>query len=347
MIWIAILTKRQFKNPFLLALVILLPVTIIFSGTSSKKDSSSGYNVGLYIDGNSDFAKTIVDNLVNSDESFHFIKFDDVEEMKSMVISENIICGYVIPYDIREKLTSNEKEKCITTYKIPASTLQPAVNELLYAELIKLQGYYLLEDYISKSEYFNGVDCIDDVFAYYEKYLVGDETIKINYEEYGADGLIANEDLDVKFTFPIRGIMCVLVFLAGLFGSVLYLKDQENGVFQTITKGYQVVLGFFYPLIPALVFSFTMLVSMMCSSEHLGAFYELSRLVVYAFLITVFCFLLTLITRKSKTLSSCIPVILLCSLVFCPIFVNIELYFPIARYIQVLFMPFYYLKGFV
>lgn len=347
--WLTILTKRQLANPFFLALLIILPLTALISDNFSSKDNNNGYVAGLYIDGETDdiFADTVVNNLINANESIRFIKFNDVENMKEKIISEELICGYVIPHNIRELLSGDDKEDCITSYKIPASTLQPAANEIVYAELIKLQGYTIMEDYMHSSGQFPDDKYIEEAFEYYEEYLTGNETIRIDYEEYGTDKIIDAKEIKTGLVFPVRGIMSVLVFLAGLFGSVLYLKDKENGVFQTITKGYQNILGIIYPFIPAFLFGVAMTVSVISSDNHKAVGMEIICMLGFVLGITLFAFLLTIIARKSRILGSCIPVILLCCLVFCPIFINLKLYLPVTEYVQKLFVPYYYLIRFM
>lgn len=347
--WLTILTKRQLANPFFLALLIILPLTTLISDNFTSKDKNTGYIAGLYIDGKGDdiFADTVVNNLINAHESIRFVKFNDIEYMKEKIISEELICGYVIPHNIRELLSGDDKEGSITSYKIPASTLQPAANEIVYAELIKLQGYSIIEDYMHSSGQFPDDKYIEEAFEYYEEYLMGNDTIRIDYEEYGTDKIIDAKEISGGLVFPVRGIMSVLVFLAGLFGSVLYLKDKENGVFQTITKGYQNVLGIIYPFIPAFLFGAAMIVSVISSDNHKAVGMEIICMLGFVLAITLFAFLLTILTKKSRLLGSCIPVIMLCSLVFCPVFINLELYLPAAGFVQKLFVPYYYLKQFM
>lgn len=347
--WLKILTKRQLANPFFLALLIILPLTALISDNFSSKDKNTGYIAGLYIDGESDdiFADTVVNNLVNANDSIRFVKFNNVEDMKEKIISEELICGYVIPHNIRKLLSGDDKEGSITSYMIPASTLQPAANEIVYAELIKMQGYSIIKDYMHSSGQFPDDKYIEEAFEYYEEYLTGNETIRIDYEEYGTDKIIDAKEISTGLVFPVRGIMSVLVFLAGLFGSVLYLKDKENGVFQTITKGYQNILRILYPFIPAFLFGMAMMVSVIASDNHKSVGTEIICMFCFILGITLFAVLLTLLTKKSRILSSCIPVILLCSLVFCPVFINLELYLPAVGYVQKLFVPYYYLIRFM
>ena len=64
--WLHILVKRQFKNPFLIVMLVLIPVTAFIISLVPEKGKESGYIAGLYVEGTSedDFANEIVDNLV-------------------------------------------------------------------------------------------------------------------------------------------------------------------------------------------------------------------------------------------------------------------------------------------
>ncbi len=348
--WLHILLKRQFKNPFLIVMLVLIPVTAFIISLVPEKEKESGYIAGLYVEGTSedDFAGEIVDNLVAGHDSIRFVRFDDLESMRKSVTTEDIICGYVIPADIKYKLSSEEDAKgCITSYILPASSLQPAINELVYAELIRLYGYYLMDNYMSTSDIFPKGDYTSEAFKYYEKYLASDETIHIIYEEYGTGRKIESDIKNASFTFPVRGILSILVFLSGMYGCVLFLKDNENGIFQTITGNMRTMVRFMYIMIPTVLFGICEVLTIFISGNAAAPGKELCGMLIYIILITVFCFILISVVRKSKILSACISVILLCSLVFCPVFINADIYIPAIKYVQKLFMPYYYLKFFM
>lgn len=348
--WLHILVKRQFKNPFLIVMLVLIPVTAFIISLVPEKEKESGYIAGLYVEGTSedDFADEIVDNLVAGHDSIRFVRFDDIASMRESVTAEDIICGYVIPADIKDKLSSEDEAKgCITSYILPASSLQPAINELVYAELIRLYGYYLMDNYMSTSDIFPKGDYTSEAFEYYEKYLVSDETIHVIYEEYGTGRKIESDIKNASFTFPVRGILSILVFLSGMYGCVLFLKDKENGIFQTVTGNMRTMVRFMYIMIPTVLFSICEVLTLFISVNAVAPGKELCGMLIYIILITIFCSILISIVRKSKILSACIPVILLCSLVFCPVFINADIYIPAIKYVQKLFMPYYYLKFFM
>lgn len=347
-IWLSLLFKRQFKNPLLILLLLLIPITAFISlNTNSSTDKKRTYVAGLYIaGGESEFATNMVNSLVASDEIVRFVAYENENEMKLDLIRENIICGYVIPYNLKEVLSSANSSGCIKSYILPASTLQASINELVYAELIKLQGYQMMTDAMNLSPSFEGDKYANDAVKKYEYYLQGDEVFHINYEVYNVDGSLTKSDVPTTFQFPIREILSIMIFLSGLFGCVLFMRDREEGIFQTITGSFNIYLRVLYIIIPTFAFAISSLLAFAISGITINVSKELSVMLLYILLITVFCLILMLITRKSKVLSSCIPVILLCCLVFCPVFINVADYIPATKYIQRLFIPFYYLKMF-
>ena len=102
-----------------------------------------------------------------------------------------------------------------------------------------------------------------------------------------------------------------------------------------------------YIMIPTVLFGICEVLTIFISGNAAAPGKELCGMLIYIILITVFCFILISVVRKSKILSACIPVILLCSLIFCPVFINADIYIPAIKYVQKLFMPYYYLKFFM
>jgi ABC-2 type transport system permease protein len=81
------------------------------------------------------------------------------------------------------------------------------------------------------------------------------------------------------------------------------------------------------------------------TSASLGK--EAGGMVLYVLAILIFDLILLGITRTSKTMSACIPILLLCCIVFCPIFIDVGMYFAPARHIQKIFLPYHYMNFFL
>ena len=75
-------------------------------------------------------------------------------------------------------------------------------------------------------------------------------------------------------------------------------------------------------------------------------FVELKALCVYFIVLQIYSRCLKLLIKKSETVYELMPVLVLGSLLFCPVFIRIETYLPAAALLQKLFPVSYYLNLF-
>lgn len=347
--WFIILAKRQLTSPLFIALMLIFPIAIFAITKIPSSEDSSRYTVGLYIENNSDdaFANSLVNALTESSDFVDFIKYEDRIEMENNIIDEHLVCGYIIPDDMPERLKYLDITGCITVLSLPSSTLQLSINEIVYAELIKYHGYNILDNYLNVSQNFPEGDYHDEVFELYDHYINGERLLQVNLQTCAPNGSLQPGELTDSFTFPIRGLLAIMIFLAGLFGCVLWQKDNESGVFQTITGNYRRITKLVYIVIPTLFFGISSLLTLILSKDCATFGREVLGMLLYVIAIMIFNLVLMSITRTSKILSACIPVLLLCCIIFCPIFIDVGMYFTPAKYIQKVFLPYHYMNFFL
>lgn len=353
--WFLLLTKRQLKNIFFLILLLLLPIVSLAIKNVPKKESSVTYNVGLYISNTENnnkadaMALSFVNGLMSANESITFIQYFDEELLKKEIINEKLICGYVIPEALSDNIKTLNFKSAFSVYKLPATSLSAAVNDIFYAELIKWAGYQLIQNEYIKFPVLAEYSSLKDIFDTYNVYLKSDETVQINYHKIESDNSFSNiEDIsdDNRVRFPLRGVLSIFVLIAGLFGSFLYMYDRENGVLQTVSHSFSKALSFLYAFIPGLLIGISACIAITISSENTGILRESGIMLLYVITTALLSMLFAFATRKSQTLGACIPVLIMLSLVFCPIFINLCQYFSAAKYMQRLFLPYYYMSFF-
>lgn len=347
--WLFILAKRQLKNPFLLIMLALIPAICLTSEFMNSSQSDSSYTAGMYVDGDDEISKELAGNLLKRESTFEFVIYNDPDKMIRDVKNSTLICGYIFPDDLKDKTTDKDCTDSIIVYSPTSSSVQGAINEVVYSELIRIQGRYIITDYVDSKEVFNDsdVDYSEELLESYNNYLNSDVTFHIAFSKYGIDGIKEIEDTNIHVAFPIRGILAILVYLAGMFGSVMWMRDNEKGIFATLTVGYQRLCRILYAFIPVILFGIMMLVSLAASGQLMSIANELGAMLVLIVLSAAFAVLMTYITRTSHTYAACIPILLLCALLFCPVFFNAGNYVPAARFVEKLFVPYYYLELFV
>ncbi len=348
--WIYILTKRQLKNPLLLVLLLIVPLAAWGISFIPDMKNTLTYSVGLYSEGDDELADKLIASLENHNNSdIEFFKYDSLDKAYKDVKNKTLTCTYVFPSDLTQKLSGSDYKHSIKVVRQPGNDIQTSINEIVYSDLIRLEGYNIISDYLVSEGLLDLSDeaSVKELFDYYDYYTASSETFHIDFETYGKSGLSTAVETGTSISFPLRGILSVLVFLSGLFGSVIWLKDNEKGIFATLSLNYKILCRILYIVIPTMLFALSMLVTIAVSNNFVSVKREIPAMLLLILLITVFCILLVLIVKNSKNFTACIPVILLGCLIFCPVFINAANYIPAVRYINKIFVPYYYLCMFM
>lgn len=346
--WLFLLTKRTIKNPLLIILLVLMPFLAFAVNLLPSFHTNVSYEAGIYLDGEDEFSKQLCNALTESDGIFTFVEYDDLDRMYDDVKLNKINCGYIFPDDLIQRSELSQYNDCILAICQPGQTMQPAVNEFVYAELIKLQNYGIITNYVTSAGLFSSTDtdALEELIEYYEHYTKSDETFHILLKTYGTAGLSDKEYNTESISFPIRGILAIMVFLAGMFGSVTYMIDREKGIFQTLNNKYKMLCRILYAAIPAILFSISALITLKFSGIFISFAKEIPAMLLLIAITIVFCQFMIFITRKSGIYIAAIPGILIGCLIFCPVFIQASKYIPAASFIEKLFVPFYYLNLF-
>lgn len=349
--WIYIISKSILKNPLLIILIVCIPLFAVIIGMYGSEDSDSGYKAGIYLekDNNDETALMLADNLLNSDGAVGFKSYDSLDDMYRDVMSEKIVCGYIFPDTLSYMGVDEDCDDTFYIIKQSGSSIQAAINELIYSRLIRIQGYDIITDYMISENIFKETDTesIKELTELYEEFLDGSETFNVIFETYGVTGLEETDGSATTIAFPVRGILSILIFLAGLLGGVMYLHNREKGVFEALSSNYRIFCHVLYIAIPIVLFALSVLLTLGVSGNFTTPVIELPAMLLYIIIAALFCYAFTLLIKKSSTLTACIPVLMLGCLIFCPVFINASSYFPAASVIEKLFMPYYYLNLFM
>lgn len=349
MTWLTIITKHLLKNPLIPAFVLLIPIICVISSVYRSDSAQDVYRAGIYVDGDDEAAVELAQALYKYEGSYEFIEYKDIDELYKDVKNSYLISGFVFPDDLGEKAADVNCEDAILVIQQPSNSIQGSINEIVYSKLIAIEGRTIITSHIDSLGLFDMTDTeyTDRLMDYYNKYLQSDVTFHLLYKTYGINGINESDASIGRVTFPLRGILSILVFLSALFGSVTYMKDIEKGCFCSVSGGRRAMCRFIYPLIPSVLFGIMTLISLGISGNLNTFGVEAAAMLMLIALSSIFAALMTFITRKSSVFITCIPMLLLGCLVFCPVFINAGSYIPAARFVEKIFMPYYYLELFM
>lgn len=378
-IWFILSCKRRLKKLSFLLILLVLPVASYFLRELEKEEGQE-VRIAVYAAGAFSRLPGQLAGAISGTEAerpleqmlakeltereggglFRFYLCDREEQVKEEVASKRAECGYVISEDLRRKLDEKDYRRCIQVYSAPSTVLASLSTEVVAAALMKLYDREIFLDYIVESEDVRqavawlgaaaGADAsgAEEILrsragAVYDKWMGNGSTFRFEYGYRGSRGQVPEEKPRV---FPVRGLVAVYLFLVGLYSAVLVGEDQARGLFLPLPgprRRLCALAALAAPVSLAAVSAFGALKAGGCLVEP-GR--ELAVMGVYLAAVCIFSAAMKVVCRKPQVLCCGIPVFLVGSLLFTPVFLDIGQFFPALGWVEKLFLPSYYLRAF-
>ena len=174
----------------------------------------------------------------------------------------------------------------------------------------------------------------------YRNYMNSDSVFRLSVNNTGAyHGTTDSVDL-----FPVHAFTGFLLFLSSLVGLLVYLKDQDDHIYDRVSKRKRLrfcLTGILANITPVWLIS---VVTLYLYEQPEAILPFLLKMSGYVLLCLLFAFICLLIFRHYKPFVSALPVLVICTLIFSPIFLHLEDYAPILRYLSYLFPPTFFRK---
>ena len=148
--WIYLLCKHILKMPVIFILLLIIPaVTLTFRllpGSASQTDIYAG----IYFESNDDPAtiqlKTML--LSSGESSFSFVEYADHDVLENDVMSGKLECAYIFTDKFSKALSGGKYKNSVEVIKSPSTIMLNAINEIVFAAIVRMSGYTVLDDYI-------------------------------------------------------------------------------------------------------------------------------------------------------------------------------------------------------
>ena len=337
--------KRAVKKPFILLLLLLLPLgTGAFRQAEHQDDGK--ISIALFT-GENEFNNAVAETLMKGENAFYFYTAESEESLREDVAAGRAECGYIFPEDFKERLEAEDYRRSVRLAVSPATVTAELSSEVVFAGIFEVYGRLLLEEYARTGAAFEELRILseeDEVWRelepLYNGYLSDGSTFSFEYET--VNGGILKENA-IMAVFPARGIGAVLIFVMGLAAAVVAGEDEKRGLFAAVGTGRRRQLQL--AEISAFVFLGILSagISLMVSGGQRGIFTEVTLLAAYGCMTVIFSFALLAVLKNPLAVAGTIPFFILGSLAACPVFADLSVYVPVLGIIRYLFLPWYYL----
>ncbi len=349
-LWQFMLNKRLLHKKEFLILLCLIPLLVVGMTLISKEDSGVVTVLLCMEDEKDTLSVEIIAGMLEEDSIIQY-KLVNKEEAYSAVRSGNADCAWIFREDFQNKLIGTfaggeEEEKPVIVVAQEDNVALQLARTKLYGNIFPKLAFLLCEDYL-ETEVFEGEPIsAEKLQEYYKSNAVEGGLVQVVY--------VAPDELDdlskatVKgkqesFSYlltPIRGLLMILLIVAGLVVTMYYMQDGERGMFAWIPVHKRRWLLYSYVLGAVTDTAVVVLLSLMISEGKVLSLREFLVFILYIPVTAVFCEFVKIICCKKENLAKSIPLLSIAMLGLCPVFLNLGRGF-VPQY---LFPPTYYLR---
>lgn len=338
-LWLWLLTKRLYKKPAFLAILVLIPV-LTFCYQAATQGESGVMTIAIAQEGQDPLAQTIMDDLVGSSQLFSYRICDSDVQAQLLVSTGKADAAWIFPENMEEKMAAFledpdadnalvrvvQREENVA-HMLTRERLGGAVYRQLFARvyLQYIRQQFPQMDQVSDEElmeYYDSTHMDGQLFSF--ESITGDAAPQVHY-----------------LLSPIRGILGILVVLCGMAAAMYYKKDSVLGTFGWIPQRLRPATELGCQMVAVVNVSLVSFVTLLVTGLHGNVLLELALLVLYSLCVAVFCMLLRSLVGSVRALGALMPLLVVIMLLVCPVLVDMAK----LRLVQLLLPPTYYLNG--
>ncbi len=350
-LWQYMLNKRLLHKKEFLILLCLIPFLVVGMTLLSKEDSGV-VTVLLSVEDKKDsLVGEILEGMLEEDSIIQY-KLVAKEEAYESIRAGEADCAWIFREDFENKLIGTfaggeEEDKPVIVVAQEDNVALQLARTKLYGNIFPKLAFLLCEDYL-ETEVFDGAPIsVDELQGYYEANAVEGglvQTIYVSPDELSDVSAASGKGEQQRFSYlvtPIRGLLMILIIVAGLVVTMYYMQDGERGMFAWIPVHKRRWLLYSYVLGAVFDTAVVVLLSLIISEGRFLSLRELLVFLVYLPITAVFCEFVKILCRKKEHLAKSIPLLSIAMLGLCPVFLDLgrgfipQYLFPATYYLRV------------
>ena len=343
LIWCALLTKRLYKKPTFVAILILIPLLALGYGLVADEDSGM-VTIALAREDNDDtMAAQIVDNILNSSRLIRFISCESPEDAESLVRTGQADGAWIFEENIQEQVfqfiaSRSRRHAFVRVVEREQTVPLLLAREKLSGEVFECCSRALYLSYIRENVPELAAKSDEQLLSYYDEVAVDGVLFEFSYIDAEKDPGQAQGGYLVT---PVRGMLAVVVVLCGMATAMYYVQDTASGTFAGLAQEKRCFAEWGCQMISAVNVSIAVLISLTFIGSTVGVGRELLIFLLYCLCTALFCMVLRRLAGSLRGLGMLLPLLTVVMLVVCPVFFDLGM----LRRVQYLFPPTYYINA--
>ena len=349
LLWQYMLNKRLLHKKEFLILLCLIPLLIVGMTLVSKEDSGVVRVLLCMEDKGDALAGEIVNDML-AEHSIIQYKQVDKEQAYAEIKAGKADCAWIFRKDFQHKLIATfaggEEDKPVLVVAQEDNVALQLARTKLYGNIFPKLAFLLCEKYLETEVLGGQPISVQELEEYYEANTVEGglvESVFVSPDELSDLSKIPTKSEQENFSYlvaPIRGMLMILIIIAGLVVTMYFLQDEERGMFAWMPLHKHRWLFYSYILGGIVDTAIVVWLGLLISEGKFLSIRESIVFILYIPVTAVFCEFVKNICRKKEHLAKSIPLLSIAMLGLCPVFMNLGRDF-VPQY---LFPPTYYLR---
>lgn len=340
LIWYGLLHKRLLKKIGFLLILLLIPTLTMMTVLTAKEDSGLVHIALSAKEPTDPFAAQVLRELSADSSILRYTQCDTAEEATALVESGKADVAWVLQEDLdgrMDRVAKGEKIPLAEVIYTEDNMFVKASRERLFGGLFSHLSYRIYEAYVLSLDL--------------PAEAITPDTLQETYALFADDGeMVEFQTVDAKvldfsgehyLTSPLRGLLMTVMLLCGLAATLYFRADEQKRVFSNLPTSRRIWVFFGNNAAALSIAGVFVTVALILSGQVASVGGEILLMGLFVLMTTGFCTLLGTVIRSLRTLSLTLPVLLVLTLAFCPIFVNVT----VAPWLQAFLPPYLYLRG--
>ncbi len=342
LLWWGKLTKRLYKKPTFLLILVLIPILTFGYGVAAQEDSGM-LTVVLAREDDDPMAVAVMEELSQSSELILF-KTASAEDAQAQVEAGKADAAWIFTKNMQQKVYEFIAKRSLWNSFVRVIERESNVPVILARE--KLSGAVF--ESCSRAMYLQylrenvpELDSTSDetLFGYYDAMAVEGNLFEFATVD-GSQPAQKAEDASYLMT-PVRGLLAVVAVLCGLATAMYYTADRTRGTFAWISENKLFFVELGCQMVSLLNVCAVTLLSLWAVGQTVGIIRELLQMLLYAMSVALFAMLMRKVFGGLRGLAVALPLLVVVMLVVCPVFFDLGA----LRELQYLFPPTYYIHA--
>lgn len=337
-LWFWMLSKRLYKKPTFLVLIMLIPVFVVGYRTISGGESGI-LTVGLTGRGEDPMVREIFADLQANSAMVTFRIYEDPQEAENLLRSGKLDTVWIFPEDMAQKIEAFTRNPTSDNAFITVLEREDNVSLMLVREKLSSAVFPYLSERIyvhflrDLAPEWSGLSDAQLLEYYHGKNL--------DFDLFEFTGAAAGPKETNYLLSPLRGLLGTLILLCALATAMYGIRDQEKGTFGWVSKRWRFLPELGCHLTAALHIAAVCLMCLALSGLAGSLWTELAVLLMYSLCCSVFAMAMAQVFGSVKSVAMVLPLIMVAALVICPVFFDLGF----LRRAQYILPPTYYINA--